>query len=51
LIILGVLLTLLGYILLIPILETVGIILLVIGVALLLLGSTGSPVGGRRYWW
>jgi hypothetical protein len=34
----------------ISILWTIGIILLVIGVILALLGSTGRAVGGRRHW-
>jgi hypothetical protein len=51
LIILGVVLLLLGYFLLIPILQTIGIILLVIGVVLLLLGQFSGPVGGRRWWY
>ncbi len=32
-------------------LWTVGIIVLVIGLILLLLGSIGRPVGGRRYYY
>lgn len=47
----GVILFLLGYILLVPILETLGIIVLVIGVVLLILGAAGRPVVGRRYWY
>jgi hypothetical protein len=50
-IILGVLLLLLGWLTGIGILTTIGIILVVIGAVLLILGSTGRPVGGRRYWW
>lgn len=50
-IVVGVVLLLLGYFLLIPILETVGVILLVIGVILLILGGIGHPVAGRRYWY
>jgi Family of unknown function (DUF6131) len=49
-IVLGVVLLLLGYLLPIPILATIGIILIVIGVVLWVLGSVGHPVGGRRYW-
>jgi hypothetical protein len=47
----GVLLLLLGYFLPIPILETLGIILLIIGVVLLCLGAAGRPLAGRRYWY
>ena len=50
-IVIGVVLLLLGYFLVIPILETLGIILLVIGVILLVLGGAGHPVAGRRYWY
>lgn len=50
-IILGVILLLLGYLLGISLLYYVGGILLVVGLVLLLLGSTGRPVGGRSYWW
>ncbi|HET7518704.1 MAG TPA: hypothetical protein VFN05_13635 [Actinomycetes bacterium] len=49
--ILGLVLLLLGWLLGIGILTTIGIILLVIGAVLLILGSTGRPVGGRRYWY
>jgi membrane-bound ClpP family serine protease len=50
-IVLGLILLIVGYILPIPILETLGIILIVIGLILLLLGGVGHPVAGRRYWW
>ena len=41
----------LGLILAIPILFWIGIVLAVIGVILLIAGSAGRPVGGRRYWY
>jgi hypothetical protein len=47
----GVLLLILGYILGIGILVTIGWILGVIGLVLLLVGATGHAVGGRRYWY
>ncbi len=50
-IVVGVVCLLLGYFLAVPILETLGVIVLVIGVVLLLLGGIGHPVAGRRYWW
>ena len=50
-IVLGVILLLLGYLLGIGILSTIGIILLVVGAVLFLLGSVGRPIGGRRYWY
>jgi hypothetical protein len=46
---LGVILLILGYVLAIPVLWTLGLILLVIGVILLLLGGLGRPVLGRRH--
>ena len=50
-IVLGILLLILGYILKVPVLGTMGVILLVIGAVLWVLGSVGRPVGGRRYWY
>ncbi len=49
-ILLGVVLMIIGFIASIPILWTVGIILVVIGLVLALLGSAGRPVGGRRHY-
>ena len=49
--ILGVVLMLLGLLLGIPILWTVGIILLVVGAVLMLLGRSGRRVGGRAHYW
>jgi hypothetical protein len=49
-IILGVILLLLGFILAIPLLWTIGIIVLVVGLVLLLVGYAGHPVGGRRWY-
>jgi Family of unknown function (DUF6131) len=48
---LGILLLVLGFFLKVPVLGTIGIILLVIGAVLWVLGSVGRPVGGRRYWY
>lgn len=50
-VVLGVVLLILGYIFGIPLLWTLGIVLLVIGAILWILGSVGRPVGGRRYWY
>jgi hypothetical protein len=50
-IILGIVLILVAVIAKIAILETLGLILLVVGVVLLLLGSMGRSVGGRRHYW
>jgi hypothetical protein len=48
--ILGILCLVLGLVLGVPILWTIGIILVVIGLVLLLVGRS-HPVGGRRYWY
>jgi Family of unknown function (DUF6131) len=47
----GVVLLLLGFILGVPILWTLGIVVLLVGAVLLLLGSTGRQVGGRRHYY
>ncbi len=47
-IILGIILLILGILLGISLLTTLGLILLVVGVVLTLLGAAGRPVGGRR---
>ena len=49
--ILGLLLLLLGILTGVGILQTLGIILLVIGAVLWILGAMGRPVGGRRHYW
>ena len=46
----GVVLLILGFFLGIQILWTLGAILAVVGAVLLVLGSLGRPVGGRRYY-
>ena len=48
---LGVILLILGFVLKIQILWTIGIIVLVIGAVLWVLGAVGRPVAGRRYWY
>ena len=48
---LGLVLLLLGLVLDISILWTIGIIALVVGLVLLLAGSMGRAVGGRRHYW
>ena len=50
-IILGVILALIGFVVGIPILYTIGIILVIVGAVLWILGSTGRAVGGRRHYW
>jgi cell division protein FtsW (lipid II flippase) len=50
-IVLGLILLVIGFLANIPILWTIGIVLLVIGAILWVLGSTGRAVGGRRHYW
>jgi hypothetical protein len=50
-IVLGIVLLILGYVFSIPLLWTIGIVLLVIGAVLWVMGSVGRPVAGRRYWY
>jgi hypothetical protein len=50
-IILGIILLLIGLVAGIPILYTIGIILVIIGAVLWVLGSMGRAVGGRRHYW
>ena len=50
-IILGVICLILGLVLGIGILWTIGIILLVVGLILEVLGLMGRAVGGRRHYW
>lgn len=49
-IILGIVLLLIGWLIGLSILSTIGTILVLVGLILLLLGASGRPVGGR-YWW
>ncbi|WP_410787059.1 hypothetical protein [Kribbella sp. C-35] len=50
-IILGLILLILGFVLGISILWTLGIILLLVGAVLWILGATGRAVGGRKVWY
>jgi len=47
----GVILLIIGFVAGIPILWTIGLVVLVVGVVLFLLGSAGRAVGGRRHYW
>ena len=49
--IVGVILLLLGLLLGVPILWTLGVILLIVGAVLWILGSLNRPVAGRRHYW
>ena len=50
-ILLGLLLLILGLVLGIGILYTLGIVLIIIGAVLWVLGSMDRSVGGRRHYW
>ena len=50
-IILGVILILIGALLSIPVLYTIGIILAIIGLVLWILGATGRGIGGRAHYY
>lgn len=50
-IVLGIVLLVVGFLLGVHILWTLGIILVVVGVILVLFGSIGRPVLGRRHYW
>lgn len=50
-IVLGLVILIVGAILGIPLLWTIGIILVVVGAVLLVLGMMGREIGGRRHYW
>ena len=50
-IILGVVLLIIGFIAKIPIIWTIGIVVVVIGAILAILGAVGREVGGRRHYY
>ncbi len=50
-IILGVILLIVGFLIHIPILWTIGIIVLIVGLVLVVMGSMGRAVGGRRHYY
>ncbi|MEV7603621.1 DUF6131 family protein [Kitasatospora sp. NPDC089797] len=49
-IVLGVILLLIGFLIGIPFLWTIGVVLVVIGLVLWLAGALGHSVGGRRHY-
>ena len=49
-IVLGLILLVVGLLIGVPILTTIGGIILVVGLVLLLLGSMGRAVGGRKHY-
>jgi hypothetical protein len=50
-IVLGIVLLVIGFIAKIPILWSIGIVVLVIGLILLILGAMGRAVGGRKHYY
>jgi len=48
-IVLGIILLIVGYLLAIPVLWTIGVVLVIVGLALWILGSLGHAIGGRRH--
>jgi hypothetical protein len=48
---LGIILLIIGFVAKVAILWTLGILLLVVGAVLVLLGSTGRALGGRRHYY
>jgi hypothetical protein len=50
-IVFGLILLLLGYVLGIGIMVTIGWILVVVGAILFAVGASGTAIGGRRYWY
>lgn len=50
-IVLGLILLIVGYLLHISILWTIGIIVLIVWIIFLVLGQMGRAVGGRKYWY
>jgi hypothetical protein len=50
-IIFGLVLMLVGFLIGVPILWSIGIVVAVIGLVLLLLGAAGREVGGRRHYY
>lgn len=49
-IILGIILLILGFVFSIPIVTTIGVVLIVVGAILAILGATGRAVGGRAHY-
>ncbi|HEY3748915.1 MAG TPA: hypothetical protein VGL80_06935 [Pseudonocardiaceae bacterium] len=48
---LGVILLIIGFIVGIPVLWTIGIVLLIAGAVLAIAGGTGRRIGGRAHWY
>ena len=50
-IVFGIILFIIGLVAKIAILQTLGVLIAVVGLVLLVLGSMGRAVGGRRHYW
>ena len=50
-IILGLVLLVVGFLVHIPVLTTIGLVLMVLGAILWIMGATGRAVGGRTHYW
>ncbi|HEY1575226.1 MAG TPA: hypothetical protein VGG05_28110 [Pseudonocardiaceae bacterium] len=50
-IVLGVILLIIGFVVGIPVLWTIGVILALVGVVFAVLGGTGRRIGGRAHWY
>lgn len=50
-IILGIILLVIGFIASIPVLWSIGIVVVVVGAVLAVLGATGRAIGGRKHWY
>jgi hypothetical protein len=50
-IVIGLILLIVGFVVKIAILWTIGIVVLAIGLVLALMGAAGRSVGGRRHYW
>jgi Family of unknown function (DUF6131) len=48
---LGIILLIIGFVAKIAVLWSIGIVLLVVGLILMLLGSMGRAIGGRRHYY
>ena len=50
-VILGIVLLIIGFVAKVPIIWTLGVVVVVVGAALALLGMAGREVGGRRHYY
>lgn len=50
-IIVGIVLLVLGFVLGVPILWTLGIVAVIVGIVLMIMGGAGRGLAGRRHYW